>query len=283
LADVVVLRIKYPDGRSEERAFAPGTFRIGRELGDLVLGGDPKVSARHAELDIGTGHATITDLGSRNGTLDRSGQKLNGAHRLLVDQPVVLGRSSLTLVRFIAAAGFTEAASEISESPQATLRSARPAPVESQGRRPSITLDRYDGAKRELHFWRLLVNAAGLTFAAAILVAVLALHAGEDPTAFMSGMTTLASGGMLPWLLKRREEALAEYITASKVAAIGTTGFAMLESQHVARGGHSAWQMFRRLPVLMQAVILFHAWWILIPVWLMDLGSKDNHREAGPG
>ncbi|NUR83972.1 MAG: FHA domain-containing protein, partial [Nonomuraea sp.] len=49
---------------------SPGSHEIGRESADVALPRDPKVSRRHARLDVSwTGEAVVVDLGSSNGTL----------------------------------------------------------------------------------------------------------------------------------------------------------------------------------------------------------------------
>lgn len=73
----------------------PGSYRIGRESGDIVLY-DPNVSANHARLDVGAAGVTIVDLGSSNGTLDAEGRRLTGPYALERNAPIRLGGSTLT-------------------------------------------------------------------------------------------------------------------------------------------------------------------------------------------
>jgi pSer/pThr/pTyr-binding forkhead associated (FHA) protein len=48
----------------------PGRFTVGRQEADLLLSGDNQVSRQHAQLVVSPeGIATVTDLGSTNGTL----------------------------------------------------------------------------------------------------------------------------------------------------------------------------------------------------------------------
>jgi hypothetical protein len=91
----VTIRINHPDGKGEDRLLSPGSYRIGRESGDIVLR-DPNVSANHARLEVGPGGVTIIDLGSSNGTLDASGRRLSGPYALERNAPVRLGGSTLT-------------------------------------------------------------------------------------------------------------------------------------------------------------------------------------------
>jgi type III secretion system (T3SS) inner membrane Yop/YscD-like protein len=93
-----LFRIQYGDGRSEERAFAPGTWRIGRERGDLVLG-DASVSSNHGELRISPQGVMYADLGSSNGSFDLRYQRLAGPITLQVNDGVRLGNSVVTLLR----------------------------------------------------------------------------------------------------------------------------------------------------------------------------------------
>src|SRR5438477_88235 len=94
--EIYVLAVQYPDGRQESRDLGPGRYRIGRDEGDIILG-DPQVSSSHAELILGDGRATFTDLGSRNGSVWR-GQRLSGSVSLREQELVALGNSSIALL-----------------------------------------------------------------------------------------------------------------------------------------------------------------------------------------
>ena len=115
------VRIGHAHQRFEERALAPGKYSLGRESCDIILA-DENVSARHAELHVmGRGDAVtgllITDLGSRNGTFDPSGQRLTAAYALVPNQPIRLGASSLTwLLPAVAAAPQPSASSALARS-----------------------------------------------------------------------------------------------------------------------------------------------------------------------
>jgi hypothetical protein len=281
VADEVVLRIVYADGRLEERQFSPGKYRVGRELGDLVLGGDPKVSARHAEIVVADEQVTITDLGSRNGILDRAGKRLDGTHRLVVDQTLTLGRSHLTLVRGIACPGWTVADSEASPVSPPASSGPRHASTTPRQRQPSITRANLDEARNELKFWRVLVKALGLAFAVTVLFGLYSLSSGDDSVVLLSGMTTIASGSMLAWLVKRRDEAREDYKQAQHLAAMGTAQ--MGRPQSASPGSVSTpslWQFYRTLPLLAQAVILFYAWWLVIPIWILSSGKSGITRNV---
>jgi hypothetical protein len=93
-----LFRIQYVDGRVEERSFGDGKVRIGRDSGDIVLR-DPNASARHGELNIGSGHVVYTDLGSSNGSFDADDRRLTRPLPLSPGQSVRLGRTALTYLR----------------------------------------------------------------------------------------------------------------------------------------------------------------------------------------
>src|SRR5882757_8832794 len=97
--EIYVLDVQYPDGRQERRELGPGRYRIGREAGEIKLG-DPQVSSSHAELTLGEGRATFTDLGSTNGSTLR-GQRLSGTVLLPEREPVGLGSSSIALLQVV--------------------------------------------------------------------------------------------------------------------------------------------------------------------------------------
>jgi hypothetical protein len=92
----------------EERELGPGSYRIGRADADLVLP-HASVSARHAVLEVDALGVVIHDVGSRNGTSSPSGQRISGPYRLLPEQPVRLGKATLTLLRALGQAGGTRA------------------------------------------------------------------------------------------------------------------------------------------------------------------------------
>jgi RsiW-degrading membrane proteinase PrsW (M82 family) len=99
-AIAIRLKIGHANQQFEERSLAPGKYLLGRESCDIVLI-DENVSARHAELHVqahGVGLAAIqiTDLASRNGTFDPHGQRLSAPYRLVPNQTIRLGASSLT-------------------------------------------------------------------------------------------------------------------------------------------------------------------------------------------
>ncbi|HSY25461.1 MAG TPA: RDD family protein [Polyangiaceae bacterium] len=92
----VKIRIGYANGHVEERMLSEGVYRVGREVGDIVLG-DPNVSTAHAQIEVRQGGAVVTDLGSTNGTYDPGGQRLGAPMLMQPNQPIRLGSSTLTL------------------------------------------------------------------------------------------------------------------------------------------------------------------------------------------
>jgi FHA domain len=96
-----MVRIHYADGRAEDRGFPPGTYRIGRDAGDIVLH-DPNVSGCHAELYVEPGRVGVADAGSSNGTFDMAGRPLSGAIALAPGQWVRFGSSAITLLALVA-------------------------------------------------------------------------------------------------------------------------------------------------------------------------------------
>ena len=112
------LKIGYTDGRVEERELPVGSYRVGRENADLVLP-HGSVSAHHADLHVQPQRVLIRDVGSRNGTFDPDGRRLEAAYALLPDQPIRVGALTLTLVRLVGQAGGTRA---MPEAPAAGVR-----------------------------------------------------------------------------------------------------------------------------------------------------------------
>ncbi len=92
----VKIRIGYANGHVEERVLGEGIYRVGREIGEIVLG-DPNVSTAHAQIEVRQGRAVVTDLGSTNGTYDQAGQRLSAPTWMQPNQPIRLGACSLTV------------------------------------------------------------------------------------------------------------------------------------------------------------------------------------------
>lgn len=98
-----LFQIRYADGRVEERSFPDGSWRIGRESGDVVLR-DPSVSGNHGELRLQGGTVTYADLGSSNGSFDLENHRLAAPLVLSPGRGIKLGSSIIKLVRAGAAA-----------------------------------------------------------------------------------------------------------------------------------------------------------------------------------
>lgn len=95
--DVARIRIQHSNGKVEDRALSPGNYRVGRDVGEILLG-DPNVSGRHALLDVRDEGILVTDVGSRNGTFDDAGNRVTTCHRLEVGGRIRMGGSSITLL-----------------------------------------------------------------------------------------------------------------------------------------------------------------------------------------
>jgi S-DNA-T family DNA segregation ATPase FtsK/SpoIIIE len=121
------LRIGHADGRVEERELGAGSYRIGREDADIVLP-DASVSARHAVLEVNALGVVIQDVGSRNGTSNASGQRISSPYTLLPEQPVRLGKATLTLLRTPGQAGGTRAMPEMPRPGRTRVMAEVPAP-----------------------------------------------------------------------------------------------------------------------------------------------------------
>lgn len=124
-----LFRIQYYDGRVEERAFGDGTFRVGRERGDIILR-DPNASGTHGELVVYGTNVTYTDLGSSNGSFDGHERRLSGTVSLSPGQTVQIGRCALTFLGAPAAMHTAQihAGQPSSTGVRATAGSPAPAP-----------------------------------------------------------------------------------------------------------------------------------------------------------
>ncbi|MEI9938441.1 MAG: NINE protein [Pseudomonadota bacterium] len=109
-------RIWYPDGRIEDRSLGTGHHEIGRSAGAIILD-DPGVSTRHARLYVEEGRVGIEDLGSSNGTMDASGQRIVGVQAMQPQQPVQIGRTRIALISIAVAAPGTQLIPVMSDAP----------------------------------------------------------------------------------------------------------------------------------------------------------------------
>ena len=92
----VVIEILYPHRPAEGRRLGLGTYRIGRDGGDIALV-DPQVSGVHGELRIDTTGVTYRDLGSTNGSFTLDGKRIERPIELQVGDRVLLGHCTLVL------------------------------------------------------------------------------------------------------------------------------------------------------------------------------------------
>jgi pSer/pThr/pTyr-binding forkhead associated (FHA) protein len=89
------MRILMRDGSVTEREIAAEETKIGKgPLNDLILA-DPAVSTAHAVIRREGGHYTLTDLGSRNGTL-LNDERLTEPRPLKHGDVIKMGRCTLT-------------------------------------------------------------------------------------------------------------------------------------------------------------------------------------------
>jgi hypothetical protein len=119
------IRLRFANGTTAERLLQPGTYGIGREAGDIVLG-DPNVSGRHAELRVGQADVLVADLGSTNGTYDMAGNRIVAPLALKPNQWVRMGECSLMLLEPLAAPGGTRVMPQV---PAAGFGAVSPAQV----------------------------------------------------------------------------------------------------------------------------------------------------------
>jgi hypothetical protein len=130
---MVKIRIQYPNGTAAERILQPGTYLIGREAGDIVLG-DPNVSSRHAELSVDAGGLSVRDVGSTNGSFDERGSRLTAPIRLQANQWVRMGGSVITVLATPAPVGGTAVMAQVPGGGPAYAAPVQQAP---QGYAPS--------------------------------------------------------------------------------------------------------------------------------------------------
>ena len=119
-----ILAIQYPNGHVEQKALADGSYLVGRDVGDIVLG-DADVSANHARLDVRNGLVFVTDLGSTNGTSSSDGRRVAPGHQLETGNSIQLGSSSITLLSD-ARAGRTTAMAMVPDPGVAVVQTGGP-------------------------------------------------------------------------------------------------------------------------------------------------------------
>jgi pSer/pThr/pTyr-binding forkhead associated (FHA) protein len=90
-----VVRIVQRDGVVVEREVVNGETKIGKGPANDIILADPSVSTSHALITGKDGSFTLTDLGSRNGTLINE-ERLNGTKQLSEGDRIKMGRCLLT-------------------------------------------------------------------------------------------------------------------------------------------------------------------------------------------
>ncbi|MHB8189484.1 MAG: FhaA domain-containing protein [Ferrimicrobium sp.] len=75
-----------------------GTYSVGRLAGCEVFVDDPRVSRRHAEINVRDGIVALTDLGSTNGTVV-NGQRVSRPTELQEGDVITVGTTEFTLQR----------------------------------------------------------------------------------------------------------------------------------------------------------------------------------------
>jgi pSer/pThr/pTyr-binding forkhead associated (FHA) protein len=90
-----VLRIVQRDGAVVERELGTGETKIGKGPANDIILADPAVSTSHALVTGSNGSFTLTDLGSRNGTLVND-VRLQEPHKLAQGDRIKMGRCLLT-------------------------------------------------------------------------------------------------------------------------------------------------------------------------------------------
>jgi hypothetical protein len=176
-----LFQIRYADGRVEERNFRDGSWRIGRESGDVVLR-DPSVSGAHGELRLQAGTVTYADLGSSNGSFDLENRRLSAPLALSPGRGVKLGSSIITLLRAGAAAPLpvaaapavfppTQAMPQMPQSPPAPPAPPAPAPVPVALAPVTGGLSRYSHPEQAVrHSYPLAIKSAGIGEAMGLLL-----------------------------------------------------------------------------------------------------------------
>ena len=93
--DRVVVEIREP-GKEPRRVTMTASVEVGRDCSGVIVA-DSSASRRHAALTPSPGGLTVTDLGSRNGTLV-NGARITGPVNVGPKDVVQIGETRLTLV-----------------------------------------------------------------------------------------------------------------------------------------------------------------------------------------
>jgi hypothetical protein len=123
----ILLKIQHANGEQEERRLSPGSYLIGRDVGDIRLN-DPNVSGTHASLEISAHAVTIRDERSTNGIFDASGGRVMVA-TLAPGSFVRLGACRLTVAAEVTAGGTRVMAAFPEQTQQPAPRPVSSSPV----------------------------------------------------------------------------------------------------------------------------------------------------------
>jgi hypothetical protein len=274
--DAAIIGLRYPDGRVEQRALPPGKYLLGREAGLLTFGVQ-HASSLHAELEVDRGLVRINDLGSQRGIVDGMAGGPIARHTLVLRQPISLGFCAIELLRSPSDVGGNEVAPERAGG-------------EVVGPTPSGTKARHRSAAELRDHWEGRVKLMGTVLALTMmvflfLVALTAIGAVQYPGILLTGLTAVAEGGALKFIVHQRDEAREREERAAREAQLGTGAMREIHWQGMQRGhapsgsSSSLWRSFRTLPLLAQAVIALYAWWVLIPLWYYD---RQGARATRP-
>ncbi len=96
----ITLEIRKQGEPAKTMTLADGTYRIGRESGDIVLG-DEQVSSTHGELKFESGIVTFTDTGSTNGSFTDAGQRIAAPHQMISGSGIRMGNCMLVLTQVV--------------------------------------------------------------------------------------------------------------------------------------------------------------------------------------
>jgi hypothetical protein len=248
-----IVKVRYADGREEQRGFEVGKYKIGREQGDLVLRDDPKISSLHAELEVSDGTVSITDLGSRNGTRV-NGTKLTARHSLGLGQPIQLGESWLTLLS--SARG--RAQTIVQEDDDKTRARRRKE-------------EEYEHAKARRRFWEMPLKIVAVLSTCTVgvflvLLPISALGAVAYPAVIVTGLASLLETGIWKTLRDQHHAAKLEEDEARRMLDGNSTP----AIQQGPGSSMSLWRFFRSLPAIAQLLLWCYAWFLLIPIWLLE-------------
>jgi hypothetical protein len=94
----IAIEVRRPYKETTTFSFQDGTYVIGRDEGDIVMG-DSQVSGRHAEITVQNGSVVFKDLGSTNGSYLEGGARIEGPYTIPVNGVIRMGGSTLVLIK----------------------------------------------------------------------------------------------------------------------------------------------------------------------------------------